>query len=165
VQPAQAAGVEPGGAGALGLHRGADPLQRADDPLPGVGHPGRVGRHEPQRRTAGERLAEPQAGVHAVRLGGGGRLADQLLAPQLGRERERPGGKGLAAAGGHRELEAREEDADDHARTHVRIPGGRVQQASGGGQWDARDRRGRAERAVGVAIRRDPGGRMIDPRP
>ena len=52
--------------------------------------------------------------LHAVGLGGRGHLADQLLAPRLGRQGDRARGQRLAAAGGDGELEARDEDADDH---------------------------------------------------
>ena len=119
MQAAQPALLEPGDARALGLHRGADPLEGADDALPGVGHAGRVGRDEAQRRAAGQRLPQPQAGADAVGLGGGGRLADQRLAADLRRQRQRAGGEGLAAAGGDGELEAGKEDADDHKGEHT----------------------------------------------
>ena len=114
VEAAQAALLEPGDARMVGLHRGADALQRGDDALPGVGDAGRVGGDEAQGRAAGERLPQPQAGADAVGLGGGGGLADQGLAADLGSEREWARGEGFAAAGGDRELEAWEKDADDH---------------------------------------------------
>ncbi len=100
-------------------------LQQAEQPLPLVRHAGGVGRDEPQRRAAGERLPQPQPGAHAVGLGGRGGLADQLLAPRLRRERDRAGGQRLAPAGGDGELEAGDLDADDQERTHVRTRGKR----------------------------------------
>ena len=114
MEAAQAALLEPGHARAVGLDRGADALQRGDDALPGVGDARRVGRDEAQGRAAGERLPQAQAGADAVGLGGGGGLADQGLAADLGSEGERARGEGFATAGGDRELEAWEEDADDH---------------------------------------------------
>ena len=116
VQRLQPARAEPGDARRAGLDRRADVLQRAHVRVPRVGHPGRVGRDEPQRRAARERLPQPQPGAQAVRLGGRGDLADELLAPRLGRQRHRPGRQHLAAAGGDGEREAREQDADDHER-------------------------------------------------
>ena len=120
------------------LDRGADALQGADDSLPGVGHAGRVGRHQAQRRAAGQCLPQAQAGADAVGLGGGGGLADQRLAADLRRQCERAGGQGLAAAGGDGELEAREMDADDHEGEHT------FAYPSGGAQRTRRaeDRRG-----------------------
>ena len=112
-------GAEPGGAGRPGLHRRPDPLQRAHPGVPGVGDPGRVGRDEPQRRAARERLAQPQPRAQAVGLGGRGDLADELLAPRLGRQGDRPGRQHVPAPGGDGEREARQQDADDH-RTYVR---------------------------------------------
>ena len=64
--------------------------------------------------TAGERLPQPQPGTDAVGLGGGRGLADQGLATDLGRERQRTRGERLSATGGDRELEAWKKDADDH---------------------------------------------------
>ena len=107
-------GAEPGGAGLARLHRGADPLQRAHPGVPGVGDPDRVGRHEAQGRAARERLPQPQPRAQAVGLGGRGDLADELLAPRLGRQGDRPGGQHVPAPGGDGEREARQEDADDH---------------------------------------------------
>ncbi len=98
----------------VGLDRGADALQRGDDALPGVGDARGVGRDEAQGGTAGQGLPQPQAGADAVGLGGGGGLADHGLSADLGSEGERARGEGFATAGGDRQLEAREKDADDH---------------------------------------------------
>ena len=124
VQRAQALRVEPREPGAPGLDGRADALQPGEQALPLVGHPGRVRRHEPQRRTAGQRLPEPQPGAHAVGLGGRGRLADQLLAPRLGRQRDRPGGQRLAAAGGDRRARSGGSGRRRSRRTHVRTSDG-----------------------------------------
>ena len=62
-------------------------------------------------------------GMDAERLGRLRDLADELLAPRLGRQRHRPLRERRAAAGGDGELEAGQEDADDHDRTHVRMRG------------------------------------------
>jgi hypothetical protein len=121
VQRAQALRVEPRDAGAAGLDRRADALEQDQQPLPLVRHPRRVGRDEPQGGAAGERLPQPQAGAHAVGLGGGGGLADQLLASRLRGQRDGPGGQGLAAAGGDRELETGDlgaDDQDEHMFAH-----------------------------------------------
>ena len=113
MEVAQPAGVEPCLAGAAGLDRRADPLERRQQAIPLVRYPGRVGRHEPQRRAAGERLPQPDSGAHAERLGGRRGLADELLAPGFGGERNGARGQRLTAPGGDGELEARDEDADD----------------------------------------------------
>jgi len=105
---------EPGGARMVGFDRGADALQRGDDALPRVGDSRRVGRDEPQGGTAGQGFPQSQAGADAVGLGGGGGLTDQGLAADLGSERERARREGFAPTGGDRQLEAWEEDADDH---------------------------------------------------
>ena len=114
MQPPQPSLFEPGRAWPVRLDSGADPLQRAHQALPGVGDAGRVGRHQAQRGTAGERLAEPQARADAVGLGGGRGLADQGLAADLGRERQRARGERFSTTRGDRELEAWKKDADDH---------------------------------------------------
>ena len=114
MQPPEPLLFEPGRAWPVRLDSGADPFQRAHQALPGVGDPGRVGRHQAQRGTAGERLPQPQARADAVGLGGGRGLADQGLATDLGRERQRAGGERLSATRGDRELEAWKKDADDH---------------------------------------------------
>ncbi len=106
--------VEPGHAGTVALHRGADALERADDSLPGVCDAGRVRRDEPERGAAGERFSEAQAGADAMGLGGGGCLADQRLAPDLRGQGQRSGGERFSATRGDRELEARQKDTDDH---------------------------------------------------
>ena len=121
MQVAQAAGVEPGEAGPAGLDRRADVLERGQQALPLVGHTGRVGSDEPQRRAARERLPQPQAGAYAVGLGGRRDLADELLAPGLGGQRDRPGSQHLTAAGGDGELEPRDEGADDQGE-HMFAP-------------------------------------------
>ena len=132
MQAAQPALLEPGDAGLFAFDRGADPLECGHDALPRVRHSGRVRRDEAQRRAAGQRLPQPQARMDAVGLGGGGRLADQRLAPDLRRQRERTGRERLPAAGGDGEFEAGKEDADDHRGTHVRIPVGNSQPATEG---------------------------------
>ena len=114
VQRAQAAGAEPGGAGRARLDGGADALQRAHAGIPRIGHPDRVGRQQPQRRTARERLPQPQPGAHAVGLGRRRDLADQLVAPRLRGQGDRARRQHIAPAGGDGEREAREQDADDH---------------------------------------------------
>ena len=130
VQLAQAARVEPR------LARPARTPPRAPMPssarqhaVPRVRHPRGIGRHQPQGGTARERLPQPQPRADAARLGGGRGLADALLAPRLGGERDRPRGQPGTAAGGDGELEARNQDADDH-RTHVRISRARKGKAS-----------------------------------
>ena len=116
----QPARVEARDARALGLDLGADALEGGEHAVPLVGHAGRVGGDQAQARAARERLPQPQPGLHAVRLGGRGGLADQRLAARLGRERDRPARQLGPPAGGDGELEAGKEDADDH-RTHVRM--------------------------------------------
>jgi hypothetical protein len=106
VEATKAALLEPGHARTVGLHGGADALQSRDDALPGVGDTGGIGRDQAQCGTAGEGLAETQPGAEAVGLCGGGRLADQLLTPDLRGQRQRRRGKGFATTRGDRELEA-----------------------------------------------------------
>ena len=113
----QPARVEARDAGALGLDRGADALERGEHAVPPVGHARGIGGDEPQRRAAGERLPQPQPGAHAVGLGGRGGLPDQRLAPRLRRQRDRPARQLGPPAGGDGEGEAGQQDADDHANT------------------------------------------------
>ena len=88
------------------------PSSAVDDALPRVGHAGRVGRDEAQRRAAGQRLPEPQAGADAVGLGGrptSRRSAARARSPapaRAGRPRAPPGRRRRRRArsgeGGHR---------------------------------------------------------------
>ena len=113
VQAAKAARVEAGEPGTVGLDRRADRLECPDDPLPRVGDPDRVGRHERQTRAARERLAQAHPGMDAERLGRVRDLADELLAARLRCEGGRPLQERLAPAGGDGELESWKHYADD----------------------------------------------------
>ena len=124
VQLEQPARVEARDAGALGLDRRADALERGEQAIPPVGYARGVGGDQLQRRAARERLPQPQPGAHAVGLGGRRRLPDQRLAPRLGRERDRPARQLRAPAGGDGEGEAGDQDADDHGE-HMFASGGR----------------------------------------
>src|SRR5262249_53455178 len=54
-------------------------LERADDLLPPLLGPGRVGLDEHERRARGERLPQPHPWPHAKRLGRGGDGTDERL--------------------------------------------------------------------------------------
>ena len=78
VDPAQSLDGEERLARPLGLHRGADPLQPAQQPLPQLRLANRVGRDQLQRRTAGKRLPQGHAGMNAALFGSAGDLAQRL---------------------------------------------------------------------------------------
>ena len=111
---------------------GADPLEPVEHRVPERAHALGVGRHEPQRRAARHRLAQPHAAHHAEGLGRRRHLPHHLLAPGLGRQRGRLGEQRPPVPESGQELEAGVEDADDHDRTHVRIRSGGVQGQSRG---------------------------------
>ena len=93
VEAAKAARVEAGEPGTVGLDRRADRLERPSDPLPGVGDPDRVGRHERQTRAARERLAQAHPGMDAERLGRRARpRRPAARGPAPGRGRPAPAG-------------------------------------------------------------------------
>ena len=112
VDPEQPVDLEEGLAGALGLDRGADSLEPLQQPVPALGDADRVGRDQPQRGAAGERLGEGHPGLDAVGLGGGGDLTHHLPPAREGSERDRlveP-----SAGVGDPEREAGDEDGGDH---------------------------------------------------
>ena len=78
MDPEQPVDLEEGLAGTLGLDRGADSLEPLQQPVPALGDADRVGRDQPQRGAAGERLPEGHPGLDAVGLGGGGDLPHRL---------------------------------------------------------------------------------------
>ena len=119
VQSCQAAGIEPGDAGFSRFDRGTEPFQPIDElfvsDLGGVG----IRRHQHQPRAPRHGFADPQTGMHAVRLCG-----DGARSHDLGGTRKRPqrgGGVGCDAgrAEGDQQWESGEEYGDDH-RTYVR---------------------------------------------
>jgi HemK-like putative methylase len=73
----------------LALDGRADGLQRGEHAVPLVGHAGRVGRHEPERRAARHRLAQAHPAHDPVGLGRRRDLPHHLLAPGLRGERSR----------------------------------------------------------------------------
>ena len=109
MEPQQPSGVKAGETRPLGLDRRADRLQPDEQPLPGIGHAGRVGRNQHQAGAAGQRLAQPHPGMDAERLGGERHLAHLLAAPGSGASAagslQQPG----PIAGGDGELEAGEQ--------------------------------------------------------
>ena len=130
VQPQQPVRGEGGEPRTLRLDRGADRLQPHEQPLPAIGDAGRIGWHERQRRTAGERLAERRPGSDAERLRSWGRLPHACLPARLRRERRGHAQQLFAVTGGDGQLEAGKEDADDHGtnacspcdRSHATVP-------------------------------------------
>ncbi len=114
-RPHEALRLEAGEAGPLRLDRGADRLEPHDQPLPGVGDAGRVGRHERQLRAARERLPSgipartPNASAASVTS------PTRCSRAALGRERGRLAEQLSAVARGDGELEAAgDQNADDH---------------------------------------------------
>ena len=114
MQPEQPTGVEAHQAGTFRLDGGTDRLQSHEHTLPGVGHPGGVRRKQRQPRAARQRLAHPHPRPHAERLRGGRDLADQLLAPRLGRQRRGFAQQRATVAGGDGEREPRKQHGGDH---------------------------------------------------
>ena len=108
-QPPQAARLEAHQPRLLGRNGRADPLQPRQHQLPGLGHPGGIGRHERESRAARQRLPQPHPGAHAERLGGRRGLPDRLV-PVTGRGRQRGGlpQQHPPVADGDGELEARQ---------------------------------------------------------
>ncbi len=114
VDPVQPIRLEERTARPVRLDRGADRLEPVEDLAPERANALRVGRREPQLGTARERLPNPHPGRDAERLGRRGDLADHLLAPRLGRERDRLGEHRPPVPDRGKKLEAGIEDADDH---------------------------------------------------
>ena len=73
-----------------------------------------VGRDQPQLGAARERLAEPHPGMDAERLGRARDLAHDLLAVRLRRERDRLPQQLAPCPHRRQQLEAGDQDADDH---------------------------------------------------
>ena len=94
---------------------GANRFQAHEQPLPVVGDAGRIGWYQHQPRTARERLAESHARMDAERFGGERNLAD-LMGSWLGRKSDWSLKQLSPIARGDTELEAGEQDTDDHER-------------------------------------------------
>ncbi len=125
MQTTQTVRGEPGEPGSAGLNGRADALQAGQHALPCIGNARRIGRDEPERRAARQRLPQPQARAHALCLGGRRDLAGDRLAPRLRRERGWARGERLAPAGGDDEREPREHYADDHGEHMFALREGR----------------------------------------
>ncbi len=103
----QSAPVKAGQAGPLGLDSGSHRLKAHEQPLPFLGHAGRIRGDERQRSTSGEGLSQAHFRVDSESLGGERHLADPLSLAGLRRQRRRLAQQLGPVAGGHDQLEAR----------------------------------------------------------
>ncbi len=117
VQPAQAVGLEAGVAELAGLHPGAHRLQAQDHPLGRLGRRRGVGGHQVEPGAAGQRLAHPQPGPHALGLGGRGAEPHDLGRARGRAERHRAVHRPAGREQRDQQREAGDVSGDDHTNT------------------------------------------------